>query len=385
MKYTPFEYLLISTSNHFGLDKKEYSTRLIWAYEHLNELEDLVGQATDQASYTAAVLAIRDTQEGIPSGYLVELDAIASVMQILSTCTRCQMGMRNSGVINGDGRPDPYTKLTRAIGSDVIRQIAKDALMTYFYGSEKEPKKAFGEGEMLDRFHTQAKRLAPHAYIIRNVLIKAWEPFALSHDWVLPNGSNVHKRVWQTVDTKITVPNLDKRSYTFRHKINKGQEKGVSLAADVTHSIDGLIVSEMQARCNYEVEHLEYKKDLIEFYIEDTHIYARDRFPSLGKLDYLDADNISEFTENDLAQMLELINLSLAYKSFPVVTIHDAYKCHANNIERLREAHRRIMWDLYNSDLMFDIIEQITGVRHKNAPFDQSVADAILEADYNIN
>lgn len=129
-QFTPFEWLMITCASHFGLDNKDYTTRLLWSYEHIDSLEDMTSDAKNKASYTAACLAVRDTQSGEPSGYLVGLDSASSGIQLLSTLSRCVTGMMNTGVLGNDTRPDIYTTLQKGMGSDIPRKPAKNALMT---------------------------------------------------------------------------------------------------------------------------------------------------------------------------------------------------------------------------------------------------------------
>ena len=392
-KATPFEWMLIDAANQFGTggdknitskDKLEFETRVLWGYENLSNLEALIEVADKPTAFAKVVFAIRDTQDNIPVGHLVGLDSAASGIQMLSTLTRCVVGMRNTGVINSGVCPDIYRTLVEVMSvMDVLRKNAKRALMTYMYSSEAKPKEVFGEN--VDLFYQGAIAVAPRACIIRNQGVSAWQPFATDHSWVMPNNCEIYKRVWVTKDTVIQVPNLNKRSFTFRHKVNQGTETGRSLIADITHGIDGFVVQEMSARCNYNVEALEYKQALISEYITDTSVTERTQVCSLDVLPEINAENIHKYPRNYLAQMLELINRSLEYPAFAILSIHDEFKCHPNNVQRMREAYNRILWDFYHSDLLFDIFEQITGQRHTNWPFDPEVAESILTANYALN
>ena len=40
-------------------------------------------------------------------------------------------------------------------------------------------------------------------------------------------------------------------SFKYRHSINCGKKEGLSNAAHVVHSIDGMVVRELGRRCNY--------------------------------------------------------------------------------------------------------------------------------------
>ena len=54
-------------------------------------------------------------------------------------------------------------------------------------------------------------------------------------------------------------------------------------------------------------------------------------------------------------------------------------------MNKLRKHYNRILWEMYHSDLMANIVEQISGLKLQTLPFDSNVADAILESDYAIN
>lgn len=113
-----------------------------------------------------------------------------------------------------------------------------------------------------------------------------------------------------------------------------------------------------------------------------AEITDRTEFVALGSLDTLD---MTKATPEYLARMLELVDMVLEHRAFPLVTVHDEFKCHANNVQRMREHYNRILWEYYHSDMLFDIMEQIGGVRYQNAAFDPVIADRILQNDYAIN
>ena len=232
-------------------------------------------------------------------------------------------------------------------------------------------------------FHSTAQKLAPRAYKLRDALLGLWQPFALSHDWVMPDKHHVHKRVWQTKDTVIRVPLLNNRSFTFRNKENKGTETGLSIVADLTHSIDGFVVREMQARCNYDRDFLLNRKALLEQEMPPN--IQRTTFSSLSVLDVLTDVELINLGDNAKMQLLEGINYVLARKSFELVTVHDEFKCLANHVQHMREHYNRILWELYHSELLFDLIEQISDKRFATPEYDESVANAILINNYAIN
>ncbi len=386
--FTAFEYLLIDAANNFGLDKELYENRIAWTKANLDVLETLVEEAESPNMYWKSVDAIRCAQQGIPTGHLVGFDSAASGIQLLSVLTRCTAGMLNTGVLNSvnpTGAPDIYKKCTEVMNTKAyVRKAIKNALMTYMYGSEMEPKITFGEGTDLDMFFAAAQIVAPEAYKARNILISIFQAGALAHTWELPDRGIVHKRVWKDVQYKIQEPLLGS-SFTFNTSINEGAEKGVSLAADVTHSVDGYMVREINRRCNFEPELLNHVKDLIEVTRPNCKVTDMSKMVSLVEVKYLNESNIEEYSDNELAILLNQINTSLNMGSFEVVTIHDEFKSHANHMNKLRKHYNIILWEMYQSNLLSDIVEQICGQPLYLNPIDPNVANAILEGNYGIN
>ena len=386
LHFTPKEWLMIDIASKAGMDKAQdgstldYATRLLWTLQNIDILESIRSTVKKPAQFIKAVLALRDTENGIPSGHMVNLDSASSGGQLLSTALRCETGMINTGVINSDKPPALYKTLTDTIQCPVPLGVAKLALMTYLYGSTAEPEKAFGDD--VELFYQGATEVAPRACIFRDIAINAWQPFKDFHQWVMPNGNTVHKRVWQTIDTRVQVPNLDSRSFTFRHKVNKGKEFSVSLAADIVHSIDAYIASEMSARSNYDPVVLQSLLKRLECVTEAPS--DRTKMCSLDTVVHIGED-LSKYDNNYLAQAKELIEYTLAYKPFPIMVTHDDFGCHPNNTQRMREHYNRLLWELYHSNIIQDILEQVTGVRYDQFPLDPVLADKILDADYPLN
>ena len=396
-QFTAFEYLLIDTANNFGtgtktielaLDKQLYAQRIEWTRANLDNLEALVQLADSPNMYWKSVDAIRCAQAGIATGHLVGFDSAASGIQLLSVMARCNTGMINTGVINSlnaTQAPDIYKKCTGVMNrTDYLRKAIKNALMTYMYGSEQQPKIVFGEGTDLELFYKAAQVVAPEAYDMRNILINTFQANVLAHTWPMPDRGIIHKRVWVKKEYKVQEPLLGS-SFTFHTSVNEGKERGVNLAADVTHGVDAYVVRELTRRCNFDVIQLNQCKELILMMRPNCKVTNRTIMMSLVEVDFLNEGTIATYTDNQLAQLLEQIETSLRFGSFETVTIHDEFKCHANNMNALRKHYNIILWELYHSNLLADIIFHLSGQRLNILPFDEDVAALILESDYALN
>jgi hypothetical protein len=80
--YTPLEYVKIDISNAYGKDKLSFKQRIAWV-DSIKDLHKYVPKAEKPAQFLAAVYALEDAKNKIPSGHLVEWDSCASGISIL--------------------------------------------------------------------------------------------------------------------------------------------------------------------------------------------------------------------------------------------------------------------------------------------------------------
>jgi len=374
-EFTGFQYIKIDVANHYGLEKETFEDRILWVDDHTNELEALVDDAGSRPLYLAAVMALRDAQAGVPSGHLVGLDACSSGIQIMGTLMGCPVTCESTGLVDPTVRADIYTDVTDVMNAKLhqaginispARSDVKSALMTHFYGSTMKPKEIFGEETIeLEKFYEAQAEVAPGAVTTMEMLLGSWQPFALSHDWTLPDGFEAKCKVLTPVDVKIEVDELDHATFTHRFYENEGTETGLSIAANIIHSIDGMIVREMNRRCNYDKDMLERAQRLVRSELSkrsplSTSVDISD-FISLVEAENIvkGKTNVLNCTDSALLRIDYLISVSLAHKSFPLVCVHDEFKCHANNMNHLRHHYIEIFAELGDSNLLADILTQV--------------------------
>jgi hypothetical protein len=274
---------------------------------------------------------------------------------------------------------------------EVTRKDSKQALMTYFYGSEAEPKNIFGGGTpAYSAFFVAAKATAPEAYSLRTILIEAWQPFALKHSWIMPDNFHVHIKVMDTNDVVIKVPELNS-SFTHRFMVNQGSKTGLSLAANCIHAIDGLIVREMNRRCNYDIDAVVKASDLIVAYkrltiFPATAVIDRTKFISLNLIEGLNYTKLEQMDFSTITRLENLIHIVMREsRPFELVTIHDAFRCSANNMNTVRYWYKEILAELADSHIMQDILRQI--YNDHTVTLDRSsetLGDLIRNSNYGI-
>jgi hypothetical protein len=411
--FTGYEYLLIDVASQFGLDKLRFEDRIQWAVDHLADLEALATEADSKTRplYIKAVQALRKAQAGEATGHLVGMDAVCSGVQIMSVITGCEAGAKATGLIDEDRRPDAYSDVTAAMNDalggtvEVSRKDAKAATMTSFYGSKRTPEDIFGKDtEELVAFHTAAHQVAPGAWQLLQVLLAAWQPFALEHNWRLPDGYWAHVKVMEKHEARIEVDELDHATFTYEYYDNMGSKTGKSLAANVTHSIDAYVLRNMHRRCNYDhvvvraadvaiIETLAFRNvhgilarsvtpgTKIAYYLEQ---WERSGMADPVILPYLTSDNCDELPTELLEALARITVGMLQYKPFPIVAIHDEFKCHANNVNWMRWQYKEILADLAESHILTDILSQIYGVPGRWTKLSKNLGAKIRNSNYAI-
>jgi len=408
--YTGWQYLLIDAATAFGLDKLTFEDRIKWAEDHLNELELHTQHAETKPLYSKAVMAIRKAQQGIPTGHLVGVDGTCSGIQIMSVLTGCHAGAKATGLVDPNVRADAYSACTEAmneiLGGNLVvpRSDAKQALMTSFYGSKAQPKSLFGDDTPeLAAFYEAAKTIAPGAWELLQDLLASWQPYALSHEWVLPDGFDARIKVMKKVEARIEVDELDHATFTYEFYENQGTKSGLSNAANLTHSVDAYVLRCMHRRCNYDREIAENAAAVIEIEMISRSLgtqplvgelddpiqvyldhYKRSTVPDIIILPYLDMETVRFLSQKHLEQLATIVNGMLQYQPFELVTIHDEFKAHPNNINWVRWQYKEILADIADSFLLDDLLSQIHGRVGYFPKLDHNLGEVIRKSAYGL-
>jgi hypothetical protein len=351
--YLPIEYLCIDIANCYGLDKELFEDRIQWVKDNNHQLEALLDDVKeDKVLYIKAVLALRAVQRGEETGHLISLDATNSGIQIMSAITGCKKGAEITNLLPINKRYDGYTIITDemndllksrgAMSVSVPRKDAKNAVMTSGYGSKKVPKEVFGEGELLDIFYEACFNKAEGAFTLMDVLINAWQPFALEHSWVLPDQFQVNIKVMEKKEIRIEIDELNHLTFTTNIEENIGSERGVSLVANVIHSLDAYLLRNVIRRCNYNPKMIKNKLSILKRIQELRESGELVQEPPTGKLaDHLEVTSymalidtsilplVTSKTANQLedwhiATLVRILTDMLQYKPAQVITVHDA-------------------------------------------------------------
>lgn len=401
-KFTPMEYLMIDVANNFGLDKENWDDRIAWFQANESNLAGLKSQAAEPALFFAGVNAYYKAKEGRPINYPISLDATASGAQILAALIGCRKSAALCNVIDNGKRMDLYTAIYEImLGEEALdgsamtvsRKDVKKAIMTSLYGSTAQPRKVFGEGDLLDHFYQTMTERTPGIWMLNEALLNLWRPSALSHDWVMPDNFHVHVKV---IDHETTLATFLEETVHVESKVNKPMEKGLSIGANLVHSIDGMVVREISRRCSYDPAHMINLIEMIMHSSYERHVkgdrekdklakilwqhYEKSGFLSARILELLDEKNMALF---DYSVILKLIK-TLPEKPFPVLAIHDCFRVHPNYGNDLRRQYNQLLHEIAKSNILAYLASQIA-LDDVIAPKFDDISDAILESNYALS
>lgn len=406
-KFTGKQYLQIDMANNFGLDKKTWDERLSWFAENQHNINALLSQADEPALFFAGLKAWDSFLRKEPSGYMISLDATSSGLQILACLTGDRAAAQLCNVVDFSEdavtqRRDGYTVIYEAMvenlksigvyAGGIERDDCKQAIMTALYGSEAMPKQVFGEGVQLRVFYQTMKQFAPGAWELNDFFRHGcWNPEAYSNDWVLPDNFHVHVKVMDTVKEVVQFHN---KPYDTFYRVNQPMEEGRSIGANVTHSLDGMIVREMVRRCSYDMDQVIKVINAIddpqleaesgpnaEMVIKLWDHYEKSGFLSVRILDYLDRDTV-HYVDTDV--VMDLIQ-TLPDKPFEVIAVHDCFRCLPNYGNDLRQQYNQILSDIARSNMLSFILTQLLGVPTKIGKLDSDMWKDVLHAEYALS
>lgn len=328
-----YEYILIDIANQFGLDKLTWNERIEWTQSNLPYLEDLVDEAKKPFLYAKAINALRTVRKGLQTNHLVGLDASASGLSIMGMLIGCCKTLEQTNLIYTGKVQDPYTNVTTTmqeiLGSEfhVEREDSKRSLMTVGYGSKLQPLLIYGENTPeLAAFHKARKLLVPGTIEVSDDLRSLWNSNSGTYQWTLPDG---HIAKVTTEDQELTNLRIQEvygigTGFTYSYtKRGICTTYDTPIIANIVQSLDAWIAREMVREC---------------------------------------------------------------YKSgFHILTVHDAFYCHPNNVHEMRRHYREICSQLTKLPVMESIGKELLGYEIEYQKYELGLEDLILESEYAIS
>lgn len=258
--FTGIEYVKIDIANQFGLDRLKWRDRIHWVNNNRPDLKELVENSEKPLLFEKAFRALEAAEQGIKFRFNMGLDATASGIQMMAAMSGCKKTAACVNLIDTGKREDIYAdvaeEMSDNLGMKVERKTVKKPIMTFFYGSKAQPKSIFGEGEALMAFYAALRSRMPGAVELMKLFQSFWNSKATAYEWAMPDGHVVYWPVMEAVDKGIEIDEAHHLRFTFRSKQPRAQFRGLSLAANLTHSVDGYVCREMIRRSQAQGFHM---------------------------------------------------------------------------------------------------------------------------------
>ena len=372
--YSPFEYLLISLGNAAGLDKLLFEERIQWCLNQGKNLRSLVHEADEPALYLRAVQELQRLVAGeINSQYTMALDATSSGLQLLACLSGCVTTAAQCGLVNPEERSDAYTKLAevmnkylppeRHIGINpdgFTRQDLKEPFMTHWYASVAQPKSVFGEGTPeLQAFYSACDEMAPGAGKLLEDFLGCIDEDRTEYSWIMPDGFDVRTKVIIPIDIKVELQELlteGGNPATFTHRVYRQGENPayVAIAANVTHSCDGLLVREIKRRAGYDRTNLSKVLESMKDAGVSANLYASERFISIRAIESW--QTLPKAHQQKLRAIIEQV---VNYPAYDIITVHDAFGNSPVHMNMTRYLYTELLAEIAESDLCQEILRQV--------------------------
>jgi len=326
-QFTGTQYLQIDIANCFGHDRLNWSDRLAWFHANEHQLEALSPKADSPILYRKAVRAMRTVQAGKPTNHIMGLDATASGLQIMGAMSGCHVTANAVNLLNSGKREDVYASIADYMNQlpdvKVDRQLVKKPIMTVFYGSTAQPLSIFGETPALIAFYQALREQLTGAYELMGLFQQYWNPHAEYHQWTLPDGHVARVPVTQTVEKDLEIDEYDHMRFSYRAQIVQPKLKSRSLAANIVHSVDAFIVRQMVAAAKEQ--------------------------------------------------------------GYWMAPIHDCFYASPNHMNQIRENYLHIMQWIARSNLVSQILSEISGRNVRYTPKSSTLSQDMADAEYSLS
>ena len=322
---TNLDNLKIAIAGHAGQDKLTWDGRINWFNQQLNLDVDTFDEPILGSK---AIQAYLDSKKGIPTGYTMSIDATASGLQVMSALSGCKVTARACNMVNTGNREDIYQFVADSMNAilkpidNVTRKDVKKPVMTTFYNSEANPKETFNANQ-LQAFYASLDDTLPGALDVMEAINQYWNSETDVHMWTLPDGHVAKVPVTEMTNIRIEVDELDHRTFTYRYNKQQPSENYRSLVANIVHSVDGYVAREMVRRCH--------------------------------------------------SMKIDLVH------------IHDCFVFSPDYLQVVQQTYREILAEIANSDLLSDILSEISGTYVPVTKLSTDLAKEILNSEYMLS
>jgi hypothetical protein len=298
--------------------------------------------AKDPFSYKSAWEALQKARAGQPIDHLISLDATASGIQCLALMAQ-DAASAEAVNLGTDHVNNPYRRVKDHMGN-YDYEMVKQATMTSFYESVATPMELFGAD--YDKFVAAAATMLPGPWAIKDAIASCMT-YRDQYRWTMMDGYEVVMDVTAPVECSMDIGQGHMISW-IEHR--KAAVKTKGLTANVTHSLDALVLREVLRRTHcpmawYPEHQLTPFEELREkdiLLLQSIVRYNQTQFLTFELLDHVD-----QLNQHLVPQALkDAIDSRLKCDEMYIQPIHDCYRVRATDADLLFHIVKEVMADL---------------------------------------
>lgn len=394
--YTGLDYVKITMANAYGNGINKLPTfeeQLTWVDNTSTaNLYNQVETAEEPMLYKRALNAYIDCLNDEPTGFTANLDASVSGVQMLSVLTGDLEAAKRTGLAR-NYRGTFYTDVSELIDSelentdlDVSYKECKAAVMTAFYMSEAEPEKVFGK-DNLSVFNATLEHCAPRCFELLQYCLRLHTKLQKpEYSWEMPNGTVV-----KTPNLMTNVSNVEMLggNFKFNWKEKKYNPAFKGLLANIAHSTDAFVATEIGDRVDYNPEVINHCLSVLGLILlsYDGDIETK-TVPSIRWINDIGAgrmsieETMSAFTLAELAALEQLAQSIVKFKPMPNYEIHDEFWSYPDGLNAVRYHYQMVMGQIAQSNLLDKILTSICGKPVTITK--QDISEEVFNGEYGI-
>lgn len=173
---------------------------------------------------------------------------------------------------------------------------------------------------------------------------------------------------------------------------------------NVVHSVDAYVLRSIHRRCNYDKDVAQNAADWISTELRNrasdpnwqrgayagmtkaVHyyeaLYQRHQVADAVILPYLSAEQVRNLDTDHLEKLGSIVESMLCHEPFEVVTIHDEFKCHTNNMNYLRSHYINIFCDIAEGTILDSVFTDLFGKPVKYQKLSEDLSEHIANSNY---
>lgn len=372
------QWLHMDIARSYGLDKATWAERLQWSLQH----PELQRGAKEPFLYQSAHEALQKARRGEPIDHLISLDATASGIQCLALMAQDSESARAVNLGTQEVQ-NPYRRVKDHMGNYDYERV-KQATMTSFYESVATPMELFGSD--YDKFVAAASTMLPGPWAMKDAIASCMT-YRDQYRWTMMDGYEVIMDVTAPVECSMDIGKGHLISW-IEHRKAAVATKG--LTANVTHSLDALVLREVLRRTNcplswYPEHQLTPFEELRErdiLLMQSIVRYNQTQFLTFELLDHVD-----QLNQHLVPQALkDAINSRTMCNEMYIQPIHDCYRVRAIDADLLFRIVREVMADLAYAKTAQWLLPQIgfQGKVNDSEPKRRALKAQVLESSYLI-